>query len=291
MDILKLALTIVFGLICNNAFASITVTDFTGQELHFKQAASRIISLAPNITETLFALGAGKSVVAVSSSSNYPTAATKLPVVASNSQLDLEKIIKLKPDLVIAWMQGNPTKALEKLQSLGVRIFFVKITELQDVAKLYIKLGKVTGRVRIAKKLAMDYNNSLLKLKKNYQHKKNLQVFYEIWQQPIFTIGKTSLISKAIHLCGGSNSFNVIAQQAAEVSLAAVLKKNPDVIISGYGKVHWKSYWLKWRELKAVQNQQLYYINPDLLQRNGPRLLDGINKLCRYINSARQARN
>jgi iron complex transport system substrate-binding protein len=267
---------------------SVNILDNQQTKLNNKITAQRIVSLAPNLTEILFAIGAGKQIVGVSSYSNYPKAAQNIPVVATASQIDLEKIVALKPDLIVAWRGGNPLQELQKIQQLHIPIFYSDSNKLNDLPRLFIQLGVLTGHAKQAANLAATFKNEITSLIHHYKDQTPVNVFYEVWQNPLFTVGQDSIINQAIVLCGGRNIFARTLSKAPEVNLESILAANPQVIIGGYTNDQWQNYWRPWLQVQAVKKQLLFSINPDLLQRNGPRLTEGITKLCQVIAIARR---
>lgn len=287
----------VFVLLCclwlGSANAAVTVSDDTGQAVTLPQAARRIVSLAPHLTELLFAAGAGGQIVGVVEFSNYPPAAARLPQIGSYAAFDLERIAALKPDLVVAWGSGNPPGPLAQLRRLGLPVFVSEPQRLDDIPRTIERLGRLAGTTEVAQAAATAFDARRAALAQHYADQPPVRVFYEIWNQPLMTVGGQHLISAAITLCGGRNVFADIAQPAAAVSLEAVLQKNPDAIVAGgMGEVRpdWLDDWQRWPQLGAVKHRHLFFIPPDLLQRHTPRLLDGAERLCTALETVRQGR-
>ena len=275
-----------------SAFAQseIRVIDDTGRVVELKKPAERIISLAPHITESLFAAGAGKKIIGAVSYSDYPEEAKKIPRVGGYPTLDIERIVSLKPDLIIAWASGNSSKQVEKLISLGLTVFMSEPRYPEDIAKTIQRFGMLAGSTNIAeksyKKFMLHYNA----LKKRYENKEKIKVFYQIWNKPLMTISGKHLISDIISLCGGENVFASLSTLTPQISLESVLQSKSEVIVSGgMGKARpdWLDDWKAWPALAAVKNEQLYYIDPALMQRVGPRILDGADKLCEIFDKVR----
>jgi len=275
------------------AHASVNVVDDKGRTVTLQHPAKRIISLAPHITESLFAAGAGDKIIGAVSYSDYPEAAKKIPRVGSYSTLDLEKIISLKPDLVIAWSSGNNYKQIEKMKTFGLTVFLSEPRYPQDIANTIQRFGVLAGTSKVADKEKNLFLQHYHKLKLRYSSKRKVKVFYQIWNKPIMTISGHHLISDIIELCGGENVFSDLKTLTPKISVEAVLAVKPDVIISGgMGEAHseWIGAWKNWKRLPAVKNEQLYFINPDLMQRVGPRILQGADQLCKLLDAARKIR-
>lgn len=251
--------------------------------------AHRIISLAPHATEMLFAIGAGASVVGVSQYSDWPPQARSLPRVSGAAGLDVEAILAAKPDLVIAWRSGAPALALQKLRDLGLPVFVSEPRHLADIPDTLEKLGLLSGHSGEARKIARRMRQSVSVLRKKYGARRRLRVFYEIWQQPLMTIGGTHYLNDVLHLCGGENVFAANRELNFTVGVEAVLAARPDVILAGRSKKSgWRDFWKRWTGIPAVANQQLYGISADLVHRPGPRLLQGARQICRDLDRARQ---
>ena len=280
---------IILGLF-TSAQAAVSVKDDKGNIVTLQQPAKRIISLAPHITESLFAAGAGDKIIGAVNYSDYPEAAKKIPRVGGYPSADLEKIISLKPDLVIAWPSGNNLKQVDKLSAFGIKVFMSEPRYPQDIAKTIQRFGVLAGTGKTANKAANDFLQHYQHLKKQFSKKQKVKVFYQIWNKPIMTISGNHLISEIIELCGGENVFSDLKTLTPQVSLESVLASKAEVIISGgMGKARpeWIEEWKPWPELPAVKNGQLYFIDPALMQRVGPRILYGADELCAFLEKAR----
>jgi len=275
------------------AVNALQVIDDTGKKISLDRPAQRIVSLAPHVTELLFAAGAGDAVVGVVSYSDYPPEAGQRPQVGDAQNLDVESIVTLQPDLVVAWQSGNPTPQLEQLIRFGIPVFYSEPRRLEDIATNLERLGHLAGRDESASAAAENFRAGTRRLHEHYSRAAPVRVFYEIWHQPLMTIGGKHLISQLISACGGQNIFADLDALAAAVDSEAVLTANPEVIIaSGISKQRppWLDQWLDWPQLYAVKRKQLYFIPPDLIQRHTPRLLEGAQRLCGQLQQARVAR-
>ena len=286
----KLTLTFITLFFAMTTQASISVVDDSGRTVEIKKTAQRIISLAPHVTESLFAAGAGNKIIGAVSYSDYPEAAKKIPRVGGYPSLDLEKIVSLKPDLVIAWTSGNSSKQVEKLISLGLTVFMSEPRYPEDIAKTIQRFGMLAGTNDTASKSYDDFMQHYQSLKNRYSNKEKVKVFYQIWNKPLMTISGAHLISDIITLCGGENVFADLKILTPRISLEYVLASKADVIVSGgMGKARpdWLDDWKAWPSLPAVKNKQLYFVEPALMQRVGPRILSGADKLCEILDKAR----
>lgn len=275
------------------ALADIVVRDDTGQEVRLKAPARRIISLAPHATESLYAAGAGDKLVAAVDYSDYPEAAKKLPRVGGYSRIDLEAIAALKPDLVIAWQSGNPPAQVDKLRALGIPVFSTQTNQIEDIASVLERFGQLAGTDTAAQAAARNFRARLAKLRQANVGKPVVRVFYQVWKAPLTTVGGPQIITSAIRLCGGENVFGNLAQMAPTVSLEAVMEADPEAIVAtgmGDASPEWLQDWQKWSRLTAVKRGNLFHINPDIMQRHTPRILDGTERLCANLDLARSRR-
>ncbi len=273
-----------------SAWPDILVTDDAGSRLVFEQPAQRIVSLAPHITELLFAAGAGEAVVGVSEYSDYPAAAAGLPRISGGNGLDLEAIVGLQPDLVIAWQSGNPPHQVKRLQQLGLQVFVSEPRRLEDVVTSLERFGRLAGSPAEAHEQVQAFRQRHSALARRYAQRATVSVFYSIWQGPLMTVNGEHLISDIIRLCGGRNVFATLPGLAPQISLEAVLVADPQVIIAGGGEEELSSLfemWERWPELTAVQNSNLFTIPRDVMVRHSPRVLDGAEHLCRLLDEAR----
>ena len=266
--------------------------DALGNTVRLSQPAKRIISLAPHNTENLFAAGAGMQLVGATQYSDYPEAAKRVPRVGGYTGLDLETIIALKPDLILAWDSGNRKEDIERLRSLGFTIYISEPHQLEDIATEIEALGTLAGTTQTARQFANQFRDQLQQLRQRHHKLKPVRVFYEIWHRPLMTINGEQLISKALALCGGNNVFAGLSTLAAAIDTEAVLAANPDTIITSAKSAkqnrEWIENWRRWPQLRAVAYGNLYFVPPDLLQRQGPRILQGIEQLCEAVAQARR---
>lgn len=270
--------------------ASVSVKDDRGQTITLAQPALRIISLAPHATEDLFAIGAGKLIVGAVNYSDYPPEANKIPRIGGYNGFDLERIRALKPDLIVAWQSGNPAKQLAQIETLGLPVFYTFSKKLGDVPTVLERLGVLTAKDAEAKIAAGQFRDKLASLEKNYAHKKPVRVFYQVWDRPLMTINREQIISDAMRICGGVNVFGALPALVPTIDDEAVLAANPDLIATSGEpgvKADWLNRWKRWPNLKASKNKQFYVLPKDLLNRMGPRLVEGTAKLCEAIDQAR----
>lgn len=273
--------------------AGISVRDDTGATVSLAQPAQRIVTLSPHLAETVFAAGAGGQIVGTVDYSNYPEAARRIPRVGGYSRFDLEAVVALKPDLIIAWEGGNAPAHLQKLRRLGLPVYLSQISRLEDIAGEIERIGALAGTRQSADTAARTFRRRLADLQARYAGRPVVRTFYEVWHQPLKTIGGQQFISSVIRLCGGENVFSTLTATAPDVTIEAVLAANPEAIIaSGMGEARpeWLDDWQARPGLLAAQRKNLFFIPPDLIQRHTPRLLDGAERLCQHLETARSRR-
>ena len=288
-----LCLALLLALACLPARAEIVVSDVGGTTIKLAAPAQRIVSLAPHITELLFAAGAGSKVVGNVEYGDYPPAARSLAKVGGYSRLDLEAIVALKPDLVMAWQSGNAPAAVARLRAMGVNVHLSQSNRIEDIAGELERIGKLAGTEAAANAAATAFRERYARLAARYGQRPSVSVFYQIWKQPLMTVNREQIISDAIRLCGGRNVFAHLPILAPTVSVEAVIAANPEAIIaSGMSdsRPKWLDDWRRWSTLAAVSGDNLYFVPPDLIQRHTPRILDGAEQLCTHLETVRAKR-
>ena len=269
--------------------ASSGLEDDRGKRLPAGFVAKRIISLTPHLTETVFSAGAGDRLVGVSSYSDFPEAARALPGVGDADRLDLEKIIMLEPDLVIAW-HGSNQAGIRKLEKLGIRVFVTRAERLEDISRLLRITGKLAGTRIPADQAADAFDTALLQARARYANRTPVSVFQMIWHQPLMTVNGSHIINDIIRICGGINIFAAATLVTPAVSAKDLLSANPKVIIdsSTTGSRAGLPVWQ--RQLKSVDaviHNRILPIHPDLIHRPTPRVLQAVETLCTYLEKVR----
>ena len=280
-------------LACGAVHAAITVVDDGGAKVTLQKPAQRIISMAPHVTELLFAAGGGARIVGAMNFSDYPEDAKKIPLVGSSSQLDMERVIALKPDLLVVWQSGNTARQLEQLRSLGIPVFQSEPQKLDQVADSLLRLGQLMGTEPAAKAAASQFRAQIAALGARYGKRPVVKVFYQIWDKPLYTLNGQHIVSDAIRLCGGENVFAPLKVKAPEVSVEAVMQADPEAIFGGdqhdradAGLNIWKPY----KGMLAVKRGNLFTLGGELLTRAGPRMVLGVADMCEKLELARQRR-
>ena len=273
-----------------SAFAGVSAVDSDGRRLELAQPAARIVSLAPHVTEQLFAAGAGARLVAVSEYSDYPEEAKRLPQVASSGGVDLERVLALKPDLVVAWRLEATAAALARLEALGVPVFYSEPRRLAQIPDSIEALGELAGTADTAHAVAASLREQLNQLKTKYGTRRRVSVFYQISERPLMTLGGRQFVSDAIELCGGHNVFADSPVMAPQVNIEAVLAADPEAIITASARPSersWQALWRRFPGMRAVRAENLYAVPMNEMHRHGPRAIGATALLCRDIDDAR----
>ncbi|HJS22628.1 MAG TPA: cobalamin-binding protein [Steroidobacteraceae bacterium] len=251
----------------------------------------RIVSLAPNLTELVFSVGAGERLVGADVFSNYPPQARSIERVGDAFQVDYERVLALDPDLVLVWDTGTPEPVIEKLRHLGLPVERLSTTHLDDVPRALRRLGELTGTSATAERAAQDYVQALTGLRQEHGDDAAIDVFYQISSAPLYTINSQHLISEIIVLCGGRNVFADLGQLAPPVSREAVLERNPEVILAGDDVADDPfAGWRPWHKLRAVELGNLYVLRVDRVARATTRTVDGAREVCAVLDQARTRR-
>lgn len=275
--------------------ADLKVVDDGQRTVHLEKPAKRIISLAPHVTEMIFAAGAGQFLVGVSDYSDYPEAAKKITSIGNIFALDLERLLALKPDLVIIWGTGNAKQLAKKLRDNKVTVFESEPHSFEDIASSLERISILSGTETTGNAAAKQFRDRLQRLSTSYQLKdkeKPVTVFHQMVKNPLMTINHEHFISKMITLCGGRNVFAELKDISATITMEALLAANPELIFSsGNDNLKVRKDWENFPTLQAVKKQNLYSIHGDWLHRAGPRVLDATEQLCRDIEATRKKIN
>lgn len=274
-----------------SAASAISVRDDDGNVITLQKPAQRIIAMAPHVTELLYAAGGGDKIVGAVTYSDFPEAAKKLPRIGTNRQIDMERVIAMKPDLIVAWMHGSSERQIETLRQLGIPIFHSEPLKLDGIPDSLLRLGQLMGTESVAQPAAADIRKQFAALAKQYSNRPPVRMFYQVWDKPLYTLNGVSIVSDAMRLCGGVNIFADLKATAPVVSVEAVLQADPEAIFGtaekDYGGV---ALWKPYTTMKAVRNDNLFTLDGELLNRAGPRMVAGTTGLCEKLELARQHR-
>jgi iron complex transport system substrate-binding protein len=269
----------------------IQLEDSLGRKLVLSQPAMRVVSLAPHLTEVVFAAGAGDQLVGAVAYSDYPEAAQAVPRVGSYDNVSVESLVALNPDLVLAWYSGNGPELIKRVESLGLKVFVFESKTMESVAESLRVVGTLTGNETTAAAAADAFLQQLSHLRDTYSTRQEISMYYQIWDEPLMTLNGDHLISDVVKLCGGRNVFADSPVLVSRISVESVIRADPQVIIaSGMGEARpeWLDDWRKWTSMTAVKNKQLYFVPPDVLQRHTPRIIEGATLMCEKLQLARE---
>ena len=286
----RLALAILLLGFAASSSAAIKLAGADQHAVTLSRPATRIVALAPDLTELVYDAGAGKALVGASAYSNYPAAARQLPRVGDAFRFDLERIVALKPDLILAWRGGTPVPMIARLRALKLPVLVVGTQTLTGIASNLALIGRASGHQQYAHAAAQAFLAGLQKLRREYSGARPVRVFYEISSQPLYTIGARQVINHMIELCGGRNIYADLKPLAAAVSLETTLARDPQAIVTGGdpGAATRLHAWRRWPQVSAVKTQSLFRIDGDLLARATPRVLAGGRELCRDLAATRK---
>lgn len=268
----------------------VQATDVDGHTVRLAAPARRVVSLAPHLTELMFAVGAGDRVVGTVEYADFPDAAKRLPRVGDSALLDLERIAALQPDLVLVWRHGNSPQQLQRLATLRLPTYASEARTLADIARTLRDLGVLAGTQAVAGQRAQQFEGAVAALRARYAGRRPLQVFYQIWSQPLITINGEHLISQVLGLCGAHNVFAGQKLLTPTVTEEAVLLADPDAIVAGWSDSYGPSPLARWHRLsalRAVRQGHLLQVDPDLLHRQSDRVVLGARELCEKLDAVR----
>lgn len=290
-------LATIMTLSASPSFAAITVTDDSGSSITLATPATRVVSLAPHVTELLFAAGGGSRIVGAVTYSDYPKEAQAIPRVGDNKALDLERIVALHPDLIVVWRHGNAARQMDRLQALGIPIFFSEPRHLDDIASNIDRLGALLGTEANARAASAAFTRDIGSLRTRYAQRPPVGVFYQVWDDPLMTLNRDNVFSEVIALCGGVNVFAANDTRVPTISTEAVLAANPEAIVTATPGATTPNRalpaldrWKRWGSLTAVARGNLFGIDGDLINRPTPRIALGAAELCKDLEQARGRR-
>lgn len=268
----------------------LTVTDDAGRQVTVSRQPERLISMAPGNTEILFALGLGPRVVGVDKYSDYPADAAKIEQIGSFSKPNVEKVASLKPDLVIG--TGMQKQAIEQLEKLNIPVLVLTPRNVDDVLKNIELVGRLTGTEQKAKEVVTDIKGRIDRVTaalSDIPSDKRLRVYYEVYSDPIMTVGPGTLIHQLIELAGGGNIAADADTDYPKFSVEAVVQRNPEIIVfpefhgTGVLTVDQVKARPGWENIAAVTAGRIYPIDADIISRPGPRIADAVESLARIF--------
>jgi iron complex transport system substrate-binding protein len=268
----------------------VSVKDDRGKVVTVNRPVQRIVTLAPHLTELAYAAGAGEKLVGVARHSDYPGAAARIPRVGDAVRVDAEAVLALKPDLVLAWRSGNNPAEIGRLEQIGLPVLATEPARLSDIPRLLRAIGTLAGTGGHAQMAATDFEGEIQALRDRYAKARRIRVFYVIWHKPLLTVNGAHLISEILSLCGGQNVFADLGQLTPHVTLEALIVAKPEVILGGASAGGEKGFAEQWRAtaVPLLRDLPAHYIDPDLIQRPTPRIVEGAKSVCAALEHARK---
>ena len=272
------------------AGCAIELRDDRGVIVRLAAPAHRIVALAPNLTELTYAAGAGEYLVGVARFSDYPAPARRVMQVGDASRVDVERIMALKPQLVLAWKSGNQAGDIRKLSRLGQAVFVTEPVRLADIPRVLRAIGTLAGTETAAEGAARAFEQGVRSLRVRYAGASKVRALYEVWPRPFITVSGRHMISDVIALCGGENVFADARGLTPSISLEAVVAARPDVVVGGARSGSEADFQREWRRspVAALRSLPAFYIDPDLIQRQTPRILEGARIVCAALDTVRR---
>ena len=272
--------------------APLRLVDDAGHEVALGHPAQRIVTLAPHLTELVYAAGAGGQLVAVGKYSDWPPEALSRPVISDAFTVNYEALARLKPDLVLVWGSGTPERTKSRLRTLGVAVYEIEIRDVDGLADTLRRIGRLAGTEAVAQARAQAIESDWAALKARYGGRKPVRVFFQLWDAPLMTLNGQHLISSAIAACGGTNVFAELPTLTATVSWEVAVQRDPELVVTAGapGETAQPGRWSEFKRVSATRHGEFGHVEGDLLARSGPRFVDGARELCEAVDSARQGR-
>ncbi len=278
-------------LVCGSHAQTVQTADARGSVIRLTQPAQRIITLTPHLTELAFAAGAGDRLVGVARFSNYPLQAQRLPVISDAVQFDIERILTLHPDLVLAWQGGTPPEVIARLERIGLPVFVAGAARLEQIAHSMTAIAALSGTLVESAVARAAFSAGLRELRERRYSTPPVRVFYEIWSRPLMTVSNAHVISEIIGLCGGINVFGDLQALTPEVSREGLLAARPEIALGGGSAESPSGFVARWAALPPpLGSVPAQHIAPDLIQQPTPRLLDGARLVCAHLDRVRAER-
>ncbi len=279
------------------------VVDDAGRSVAVLSPGARVVTLAPSLTELVYAVGAGAALVGTVGYSDYPAAARTLPRIGDFQRFDVERILALKPDLVLVWNHGNPGREVGQLEAAGLRLFYLEPRRLDDVAVALERVGVLLGHAAQGRARARELRTQIDRLRRKHADVAPVAVFYQAWANPLMTLGGGQIVSDVIELCGGRNVFASLPQLAPQLSTESVVAAAPEAFLvaretpaerpGAERDPHNPAFatWLRHPHLVAVRQRWLYTLPGDAITRQGPRIIEGARAVCAALDQVRQERD
>lgn len=288
-------------LLVGTAYAAVHVDD-AGHRIEFAHTPQRVITLAPNLTEFVYAVGAGVTLVGTIDTSNYPEDAQRVARIGNYQRLDVERILALKPDVVLVWHHGNQGRELVQLEAAGVKLFYLEPRRVDDIADALVRVGALLGHAQQGESRANELRKKLAALRARYAKASRVNVFFQVWPQPLMTLNDQHLTSDLMTLCGGKNVFGSLPALVPQISVESVVAADPEVFFTARefdsAGLMWRrepqrqtfQMWKEFSKLTAVKRGWMFTIPGDLVTRQGPRAIEGAKEICAALDQVRSER-
>ncbi len=284
----KRIITVCLPLLLIVAFRGISfadqITDETGRRINISSNPQRVVSLAPGITEILYALGLADKIAGVTSYCNWPPAARQKQQVGGFINPSIEQIVSLKPDLIIATADGNRQDTVQQLERIGLPVYVTNPSDTNGILKSISHIGEITDRKNAAATLVRQLQKRLSNIEVQIRHKSKPRVFFQIGLEPLITVGSKTLINEVIERAGGVNIASSDTARYPRYSPEGIMAGSPDIIlfapmVNDKEFVAVKKFWQQFAGVPAVKNNKIYPINTDLVSRASPRIVDAIETM------------
>jgi vitamin B12 transport system substrate-binding protein len=247
-------------------------------------AAERVISLAPALSEIMLELGAADRLVGMLDGTERPAALASVPSVGRYGQVELETLLSLKPDLILLWPNSIPESMQAQIRQFGIPTYVAEPHRLAELAKQFSEVGERVGHAEQGHALEQRFTEGMAALRQRYRREQPLRVFYQVWDAPLYTVGGQQIISDALRVCGARNVFDELSSPAPQVSIEAVLQRDPQVIF-GPNQAQLNG-WRAWPELTAVRQRHLWPVPDNGVERPSFQMLAATQKLCEQLAAA-----
>jgi iron complex transport system substrate-binding protein len=268
--------------------------DDTAATIAITRPAARIVSLAPGATELLFAAGAGERIVGTARDDDSPAYAQRIERIGDANAVSYERLMALKPDVVVAWEDLTNRLVVDSLRKLKLPIYFVRAKSIADLPGSVRRMGAMAGTGAAAERAAHDMERRIAALgRRPAPRGEPLRVFYMIWDSPLYTVGSRHIISDAIARCGGRSIFDDIDFPAPIVEFESVIKRDPDVILMSAPPItarDWRERWQRFTTVRAVETGQVLTYSDKRLDRMGPAAIDAVQGLCAVLDKVPRAK-
>ncbi|GGP22912.1 cobalamin-binding protein [Silvimonas iriomotensis] len=281
----RFAVGLVAALLPALAWPAVRAKDDNGTVVELAQPARRVITLAPHATELVAAL-APEAIVAVDTASDYPDLVKKLPKVADFQSLNVEAILAARPDLVVVWESQAVNQSVAQLQRQHIPVFVSRPQTPDDVGSSLRRLGSLLGVDAKADELATAQETRYHQLLRQYQRARPVRVYLQVSENPLLSLSRRSFLGQMLADCGATSPYANARGEAPQVSTEAVLAFAPEIMFTT-GAKSTLDMWKAWPQIPAVKSNRLLALSGDQFVRPGPRLIDGMQKICEQIDVIR----